>query len=276
MGRDADVEAIEIRALLDAINTRYGYDLREYTAASMQRRVLAVLARTGLPHISELMHQVLIDPELFTQVLEGLTVRVSDMFRDPEFYRTFRTRVVPILRTYPLLRIWHAGCAAWEEAYASAILLTEEGLYERAQIYATDLSAQAIEDAKHGVYSAERVAVFADNYERSGGERCFSNYYTAAYDRIAMAEALRRNILFFQHNLVSDHAFGEMHVVFCRNVFIYFDPELRERVTTKFEHSLCAGGFLCLGSAEQVPRSGRPSSFTDFAVDERIYRYAPQ
>jgi chemotaxis protein methyltransferase CheR len=274
MERDG-VEAIETRALLDAIYARYGYDLREYTAASMKRRVHAVLARTGIEHLGELMHRVLVDPDFFVQVLDDLTVRVSDMFRDPAFYRAFRARVVPVLRTYPLLRIWHAGCASGEEAYASAILLQEEGLYERTQIYATDLSAQAVAEAKHGVYAAERLPTFAENYARAGGLGHFSDYYTAAYDGLAMTEALRRNVLFFQHNLVSDHAFGEMHVVFCRNVFIYFGPELRDRVMATFGHSLCAGGFLCLGSAEQVPRGDRPSVFTDFAPDERIYRHTP-
>jgi chemotaxis protein methyltransferase CheR len=275
MAPDTDVEAIEIRGLLDAIYARYGYDLRDYTATSMRRRVQAVLARTGIAHLGELTHRVLIDPDFFVAVLNDLTVRVSDMFRDPAFYRVFRARVVPILRTYPLLRIWHAGCASGEEAYASAIVLSEEGLYDRAQIYATDLSLRAVEDAKNGFYAAERVATFSENYARSGGGRSFADYYTEAYDGIAMTEALRRNILFFQHNLVSDQAFGVMHVVFCRNVFIYFDPELRERVMAKFASSLCAGGFLCLGSAEQVPRGGGPAVFDDFATDERIYRYAP-
>ena len=273
MEGDQDVDSIEVRLLLEAIHAKYGYDLREYSAPTVKRRVQGVLARTGLPHLGELIHQVLVDPNLFARVLNDLTVRVSDMFRDPEFYRTFRSRVVPILRSYPLLRIWHAGCAAGEEAYASAILLQEEGLYDRTQIYATDLSPQAIADAKHGVYGAERMAGFADNYAKAGGTRDFSEYCTAAYGGIAMTDSLRRNILFFQHNLVSDHVFAEMHVVFCRNVFIYFAPELRTRVVSKFAHSLCAGGFLCLGSSEQLPRSALPAQFTELAAGERIYRH---
>jgi chemotaxis protein methyltransferase CheR len=276
MERDPDVDAIEVRLLLQAIHDKYGYDLRGYSEPTMQRRAMAVLARSGLPHLGELLHQVLVDPELFARVLNDMTVRVTDMFRDPDLYRVFRARIVPVLRSYPLLRIWHAGCASGEEAYASAILLLEEGLLDRAQIYATDLSPRAIEDAKHGVYGAERVAAFAENHQRAGGQRDFSDYYTAAYGGIAMSDVLRRSILFFQHNLVSDHAFGEMHVFFCRNVFIYFGADLRARVLAKLAESLCPGGFLCLGSSEQVPRSELPTPFSEYAPQERIYRHAPR
>ena len=214
------------------------------------------------------------DPAFFGNVLEDLTVRVSDMFRDPGFYRVFRERVVPLLRTYPLLNIWHGGCATGEEVYSLAILLTEEGLYDRTQIYATDLSPAALEQAKLGVYSASRLSGFAANYEQSGGESPFSNYYTAAYDRIAIRESLRRKILFFQHDLVSDQVFSEAHVIFCRNVLIYFAPDLRQGVLGKLADSVCPGGFLCLGSAERLSRaSGKAGeSFTAFAPDERIYR----
>jgi chemotaxis protein methyltransferase CheR len=271
---EEEIEAIEVRLLLEAIHARYGYDLREYAEQSMRRRVLAVLARTGLSHLGELQHKVLNDPEFFAEVLEDLTVRVSDMFRDPRFYRTFRERVIPILRTYPLLKIWHAGCATGEEAYASAIMLSEEGLYERTQIYATDISAQALHSAKQGVYDADRILTFEDNYARAGGTFSFSRYCTSAYDHLVMAESLRRNILFFQHNLVSDHVFGEMNAIFCRNVFIYFGPDLRERVIDKFKQSLVAGGFLCLGSSEHLARIGSRDGFAEFARGDRIYRAA--
>lgn len=274
MEPDEELESLEIRLLLEAIHARYGYDLRDYAEYTMRRRVRAVLARSGLTHLGELQHKVLSDASFFAHMIEDLTVRVSDMFRDPPFYRVFRARVVPVLRTYPLLKIWHAGCATGEEAYATAILLSEEGLYERAQIYATDLSTQALHHAKQGVYEAERMRAFEQNYEGAGGTGSFARYCTAAYDHLVMADALRRNILFFQHNLVSDHVFGEMNVIFCRNVFIYFGPELRERITEKFRQSLCAGGFLCLGSAEHLVRAGKHSAFEDFAPTERIYRSA--
>ncbi len=272
METETEVETIEIRLLLEAIHARYGYDLRDYASTSMRRRVLAALTKSGLGHLGELQHRILGDPEFFADVLEDLGVRVSEMFRDPSFYRTLRARVVPVLRTYPLLRVWHAGCATGEEVYASAILLSEEGLYERTQIYATDLSLQALEQAKQGIYSVEHLRTFTENYEKSGGISSFSNYYTAAYDRIALKESLRRNILFFQHNLVSDHVFGEMQVIFCRNVLIYFGQDLRNRVLDKFAQSLCSGGFLCLGSSERLPRSDTQKAFGEFAAEERIYR----
>jgi chemotaxis protein methyltransferase CheR len=272
MARD-DVETIEIRLLLDAIYSQYGYDLRDYSPASMRRRVRAVLAKTGFAHLGELQHRILVDPIFFAAVIEDFTVRVSEMFRDPSFYKTFRGRVVPILRTYPVLRVWHSGCATGEEAYASAILFSEEGLYDRTQIYATDLSANAIDQAKSGIYSAEHLSTFSENYLKSGGQAAFTDYCTTAYGGFAMSAAIRRNVHFFQHDLVSDHVFGEMHVIFCRNVLIYFANELRDRVLHKFAQSICPGGFLCLGSSESLARSAGGETFADFAPSERIYRH---
>lgn len=266
------LHALEVRLLLEAIHARYGYDLRDYSPPHMKRRLGAALARYGLPHLGELQHRILHDPSFFAAVLDELTVQVSDLFRDPPFYRAFRERVIPVLRTYPLLRIWHAGCATGEEAYATAILLTEEGLYDRAQIYATDLSVQALAQAKQGVFAADRAQAFAFNHARSGAKTDFAHYCTIAYDQLAISETLRRNILFFQHNLVSDQAFGEMHVIFCRNVFLYFGPELRARVIHKFAQSLCAGGFLCLGNSEQLSRAEHGREFVEFASAERVYR----
>lgn len=268
---EPNAETIEIRLFLEAIFARYGYDLRSYSEASMRRRIHGALAKSGLPHLGELQHQILTDAELFARVLDDLTVQTSDMFRDPSFCAAFRSRVVPLLRTYPLLRIWHAGCASGEEAYAFTIMLMEENLYDRAQLYATDLSGIAIEQAKQGVYSQERVATFADNHAKSGGHGDLQSFYTAAYERIAMRDSLRRNVHFFQHDLVSDPTFGEMHVIFCRNVFIYFQHELRERILKKFAHSLRSGGFLCLGHSERL-MPGAQSDFTEFSGSECIYR----
>jgi chemotaxis protein methyltransferase CheR len=272
MATEADVEAIEIHLLLEAIHARYGFDLREYAPSSMRRRVRAALARSGLEHLGALQHHILSDAAAFAGVLDDLTVRVTEMFRDPSFYRGVRERVLPILRTYPHLKIWHGGCASGEEAYATAILLSEEGLYERAQIYATDLNPGALEHARQGVYAADRFELFAENHARCGGNTPLSSYGTLAYGQFAMHESLKKNILFFQHDLVSDHVFGEMHVIFCRNVFIYFDVELRKRVVDKFTHSLYPGGFLCLGSGERLPSSAA-FPFSEFAREERIYRY---
>lgn len=265
-------ESIEVALVLEAIRAKYGCDLRGYTRESMHRRLRAALEGLRLGHLGELQHALLHDPGLFAQLLDQLTVHVTELFRDPEFYSSFRARVVPLLRTYPLLRIWHAGCATGEEVYALAMLLTEEGLYERCQIYATDLSETALAQAKEGVFSATRVATFADNYLRAGGRGLFSRYYTAAYDHVGMSARLRENILFFPHNLVTDFAFGEMHVVFCRNVFIYFGPELRLQVLSKFQSSLCGGGFLCLGTSERLCNSVR-GQFSDFSDEQHIYRH---
>jgi chemotaxis protein methyltransferase CheR len=272
MDEEEEVEAIEIRLLLEAIHAQYGYDLRDYAASSMRRRVMAALASSGLPHLGELQHRLLIDPLFFAGLLDTLTVRVSELFRDPTFHLSFRKQVVPVLRTYPLLKIWHAGCASGEEVYTSAIVLQEAGLYDRAQIYATDLSHEALEQARQGIYSAEQLARFASNYRESGGTASISTYFTEAYDRIAMRESLRRNVVFFQHNLVSDHVFGEMNVIVCRNVLIYFGPDLKRRVLHKFEQSLVPRGFLCLGSSEHLPSYAPPGSFSEFASSDRIYR----
>src|SRR5690606_620524 len=196
-----EVEALELRLLLDAIHERYGYDLREYDRASIQRRMRLALAKSGLSHLGELLHHVLRDPAPFALVLDELTVRVSEMFRSPPFYRAFRERVLPMLRTYPQIKLWHAGCANGEEVYTSAILILEENLYERTQIYATDMSRAALDQAREGTYPEASLAVFAENYAKSGGRRSFDEYYTAAYGRIVVREALRRNIVFFQHDL---------------------------------------------------------------------------
>lgn len=264
-------EDIEIRLVLEAIFARYGYDFRGYAPDSMNRRARAALARSGLSHFGELQHQLLTEPAFFVSLVDDLTVQVSEMFRDPIFYRTFRERVVPILRTYPQLKIWHAGCASGEEVYTTAILLLEEDLYDRTQIYATDMSERALEQAREGVYPEAHAAAFARNYSSSGGKRRFEDYFSSAYGGIAMRESLRRNMVFFQHDLVSDYSLGDMHVIFCRNVLIYFGTSLRERVIGIFEQGLCRGGFLCLGGSEGLP-SSKTDVFTPFVASERIYR----
>jgi chemotaxis protein methyltransferase CheR len=268
----SSVEQLEIRLLLEALWARYDYDLRGYAPASLRRRILAALARSGAPNLGELQHRVLNDPALFADLLHDLTVPVSELFRDPALYLALRAHVVPVLRTYPLLRIWHAGCATGEEAYASAILLTEEGLYERSQIYATDLSPRSLECAKHGIYPAERRVEFDDNYRSAGGRGNPESFYTLAYEHLALKQALQRNLLFFQHNLVSDQVFGEMQAVFCRNVLIYFGSELRRLILDKLAHSLCPGGFLCLGRSEQLSAAEARDKFVEFCGPERIYR----
>ena len=266
----SEIETIEIGLVLDAIKKRYGYDLREYVPETIERRLKQVLARSGLRHFGELLHRVLHDASWFASLLDQLTVQVSDMFRDPEFYRAFRERVVPLLRTYPQIKLWHAGCATGEEVYATAILLAEEDLYERSQIYATDVSAKAIENAQTGVYSQDQASTFARNYVLSGGKRQFDDYVVSGYGRVAVREKLKKNVVYFQHNLATDYAIGEMNVIFCRNVLFYFEKSLRRRVLEVFGQGLCRGGFLCLGITEAGPEDER--YFTPFAARERIFR----
>jgi chemotaxis protein methyltransferase CheR len=268
---DVEAERIELELVLEAIHARYGYDLRGYATVPLQRRMRALLDRTGVPHLGELQHRLLHDAEFFGSVLHSLTVQVSTMFRDPTFYRTLRERVVPILRTFPEIKIWHAGCSSGEEVYAMAVLLVEEGLYDRARIYATDISAPALERARDGVYDEACSRAFAADYAASGGKRALEEYYRVERGHIVIDERLRRNVVFFQHNLVSDYALGEMHVILCRNVLIYFEAPLREQVLGTLAMGLRRGGFLCLGASESLPES-RARDFGDFESFERIYR----
>jgi chemotaxis protein methyltransferase CheR len=265
-----DTEQLEVRLVLSAIYERYGYDFRDYAADSIARRVQAAAAKLGVPHLGELQHRLIREPEVFQSTLDFLTVRVTEMFRDPRFYRTLRREVLPVLRTYPQLKIWHAGCASGEEVYASAILLTEAGLYERAQIYATDMSNVALEQAREGVYPEASFALFSSNYLASGGERSFEGYWSRAYDRIVVREDLRKNVHFFQHDLASDYALGEMQLIFCRNVLIYFGAPLRQRVFAMFADALQHGGFLCLGASEAVPATEQ-ARFRELSIADRIY-----
>jgi chemotaxis protein methyltransferase CheR len=271
MAPDNPAEQIEIRLVLEAIYARYGHDFRGYAPDSIGRRVKAMLAKSGLSHFGELQHRLLNDPDVFAALVDALTVQVSDLFRDPQFYRTLRERVIPILRTYPRLKVWHAGCATGEEVYATAILFTEEGLYDRTQIYATDVSNGSLEHAREGVYTDDVSDSFSEKYALAGGKGCFEDFWSRGYGQITVREALRKNIVFFRHDLASDYALGEMHVIFCRNVLLYFGPELRRRVLDVFEKGLCRGGFLCLGGSEALP-SATGDAFVPFVAPERIYR----
>jgi chemotaxis protein methyltransferase CheR len=265
------IEELEVRLLIDAIQARYGYDFRDYVTGPMRRRMQAILIKSGFENFGELQHRLLTQPNLFFSLLGDLTVQVSEMFRDPQFYKTFRELVVPVLRTYPQVKVWHAGCAGGEEVYTSAILLSEEELYERTQIYATDMSSSALEQAREGVYADSLAVKFSDNYVRAGVKRRLEDYYTQAYGNIAVRDSFRKNVVFFQHDLVSDYALGEMQVIFCRNVLIYFGSSLRERVLGMFASGLCRGGFLCLGASESLPPS-QADAFVEFSAPSRIYR----
>jgi chemotaxis protein methyltransferase CheR len=271
MLQQAQVEELEVDLLLEAIHVCYGYDFRNYAPDSMRRRVAAAAAKVGAKHLAELQHRLLREPELFRSILDVLTVRVTEMFRDPLVYRQLRESVLPVLRTYPQLKIWHAGCASGEEVYATAILLDEAGLYERSQIYATDMSSVAVEQAREGVYPEAQLADFSRNYREAGGQRDFDRYFSRAYGSVAIVPALKRNVHVFQHDLVSDYSPGEMQLIFCRNVLIYFDDELRHRVFGLFAEGLSRGGFLCLGASEALPPAER-TMYQEVSAAARIYR----
>jgi chemotaxis protein methyltransferase CheR len=265
---------IELGLLMDAIFHRYHYDFRGYSRASLKRRLASALERLGLTTLSQLQDRVLNDPEAFPQLMDYLTVQVSDMFRDPSYWRSIREHVVPLLRTYPSLRFWVAGCSTGEEVWSLAILLHEEGLLPRALIYATDINARALEQAEAGIYPAARVAGFTENHRDSGARTSLSEYYTAAYDQAVFDKALRRHVVFSDHSLATDSAFAEMHFISCRNVLIYFNPELQDRALGLFAESLCRRGFLGLGSKESLRFSAAATHFTELVRDDRLYRKA--
>ncbi len=259
-------------ALLEELHDVYGVDLRGYARASLRRRVQLAMGRSGFGELSSFARALVGDGALFERFLNDVTIQVSELFRDPPFHAYFREHVVPVLRSYPVLRIWNAGCSHGEESYSLAILLSEEGLYERTQIYATDLSSRAIVRAKQGIFPARHVRRFTSNYQKAGGRASLSDYYTAGHDQLVMCERLRKNILFFRHDLVGDRAFGSMHAIFCRNVLIYFDRSLRARVVHKLSEALVDHGFLCLGTSERLAASSEARGFLPFAEEARIYR----
>ena len=269
---ETDSEGIEVRLLLEAIFLKYGYDFRGYAPSHIQRRIRHRLAISECSTVSEMIHRVLYDPCFFEEVLQDLSINVTHMFRDPSLCRAVREEVVPHLSTYPFIKVWHAGCATGEEVYSFSILFQEEGLKDRIQTYATDFNAPILEQAMQGIYPMERIRQYTANYHGAGGRNSFADYYTAMYDSVVMDTAIRKKILFSLHNLVSDGVFGEMHIIFCRNVLIYFSRELQDKVIKLFLDSLCPGGFLCLGSKESLAFSRYADSFIPVNETEKIYR----
>lgn len=263
---------IEQELLVEAIYRRYHYDFRGYAQASLRRRLQTALTRFNCASLSQLQHLVLHDPAVFPALLQYLTVQVSDMFRDPQYFRALRDKVLPILRTYPSLKIWIAGCSSGEEVWSMAILLREEGLLERSLIYATDINAAALQKAEAGVYDIERVPGFTDNHARSGGTGSLSEHYSAAYGRVVFDKSLRRHIVFSDHSLATDSVFAEMQLISCRNVLIYFDRPLQDRAVGLFSESLCRRGFLGLGSKESLRFSAHGGQFDEFVASDRIYQ----
>ena len=263
---------VELRGLLEAIFERYHYDFRNYAEASLKRRVTAALAHFGCATIAELRDRALAEPLVFTELLRFLTVQLSDLFRDPAYFLAIRQQVVPVLATYPSLKVWVAGCATGEEAYSLAILFAEEGLLERTQIYATDIHADSLRAAREGVYALDRFARFSENYRAAGGRASLSDYYTAQYSSAVLDASLKKSILFADHSLATDSVFAEMHLVSCRNVLIYFERALQDRALTLLHESLCRRGFLGLGLKETLRFSSQVDNFEEFAPGVRLYQ----
>ncbi len=269
---NSELERIEIELLLEGVFRHYGFDFRSYAYASIRRRLWKRVEGEGLRSISELQARILHDHDAMERLLLDLSVNVTAMFRDPNFYREFREHVVPLLRTYPFIRIWHAGCSTGEEVFSMAILLEEEGLYDRARLYATDINDVVLQRARQGIFPLDRMQEYTDNYIRAGGRRSFSEYYTAKYDGALFSPSLMRNVVFSQHNLVTDRSFSEFHVIFCRNVLIYFDKTLQNRVHRLFYDSLVMFGVLALGSKESLRFSQYEPCYEKISAGEKLYR----
>ncbi len=275
MSEDAaepDLDDVEIELLLEALYRRYHYDFRHYARASIKRRLIQARGRLGVRSFSALQERLLREPDMLAKLLNYLTVQVSEMFRDPSYYRALREKVVPHLRTYPSLKIWVAGCSNGEELYSLAILFREEGLENRTIFYATDINPKALKAAEAGVYPLDQIRTFTENHQRSGARTSLSDYYVADYDRAIFDSSLRANVVFSDHSLATDSVFAEMHLISCRNVMIYFDRGLQERAVGLFEESLVRRGFLGLGRKESLRFSSHAAGFSDFVREEKIYQ----
>lgn len=272
MAGDADLETLEIDLLLQGLARHYGYDFRGYAPASLRRRVHHAMTMMSVGTVSELQARVLHDEHALDRFLRALTIHVTAMFRDPDFYRTLRRIVVPQLRTYPFVRIWHAGCSTGEEVYSMAILLEEEGLYERTRLYATDISETVLDRARRGIYAGDLMRKYTEGYHKAGGTQDFSRYYVADGENAILSSQLKRNIVFSPHNLASDGSFNEFNLILCRNVMIYFGNELRDRATKLLHDSLVRFGYLALGKKESVDPTPLAARFEALPGDQRIYK----
>lgn len=267
-----DLEMIEIKLLTEGIFQHYGFDFRDYSLPSLKRRVWKRVYAEGLSTISALLDAVLHDSSCMERLLLDLSINTTAMFRDPTFYVAFRKKVVPMLRTYPFVRIWHAGCSTGEEVYSMAILLQEEGLYDRCRIYATDINETVLQRAKEGIFPLATMQENTSNYISAGGNGTFSEYYTARYDYALFRPSLRENVVFAQHNLVTDASFNHFNVIFCRNVLIYFNNALQDRVQRLFLQSMERFGILGLGKKETVRYSAVTDHYEEIDAAERLYR----
>jgi chemotaxis protein methyltransferase CheR len=267
-------QEIELHLLIEAIYLKYGYDFRNYSKTHLKRRLLGRLSRSKCASVSEMIHQILYNADFFQQVVRDLSINVTAMFRDPAFFKAIREEVVPLLKTYPFIKVWHAGCSTGEEVYSMAILLKEEGLLERSIIYATDFNPIALKQASDGIYPLDKIKEYTENYFKANGKASFSDYFTVEYNSALINKSLKKNIVFSDHNLVTDGIFAEMNLIFCRNVLIYFNRDLQNKVFKMFYDSLIPGGLLCLGTKETLYYSENKKDYKqlhDLNIYKKLY-----
>ena len=267
-----ELEKIEIQLLLEGIFRHYGFDFRNYVSASIRRRIWYRIRAERLDNVSSLQERVLHDPSVMARLLSDFSIHVSEMFRDPDFFGSFRKNVVPFLKELPFVRIWHAGCSTGEEVYSMAIILHEEGLYNKTKIYATDINEDLLKKAKEGVYPLDKIQTYKNNYEEAGGMNEFADFFEVHQDKAVFNPFLTQNVVFAQHNLATDHSFNEFHVIICRNVMIYFDRVLQNRVHKLFYESLCMSGILGLGGKEDIAFNNYSQCYEALNSELKIYR----
>jgi len=269
---EKQIEDLQINLLLEGIYEIYGYDFRAYSKPSLKRRLNDLMEEFNISSHSELQHKIFYEPNMFYRFTKKISVTVTEMFRDPNFFISLQQKVIPKLKTYPYFKIWHAGCATGEEVYSMAILLYENNLLDRAIIYATDINEHSLKIAKDGIYPKEHLNKYLENYKKVINTDNFSNYYHEKYNSIKIREFLKNRITFASHNLVTDNIFGEMNMIFCRNVLIYFNNELQNRTLDLFYNSLCNFGYLCLGTKESLVSTSASKRFDKVCANEKIYR----
>jgi chemotaxis protein methyltransferase CheR len=267
-----EISEKDLALLLKSIYQKYGYDFSEYSEAHIKRRISNRMVLSGIKNIDQLHALIINDAAFADKLLQDLSITVTEMFRDPDFYKTLREKVIPVLKTYPFIKVWHAGCSTGEEAYSMAIILQEEGLYERTIIYATDFNQVALNRAKEGIFSNELMKAYTANYQLSGGRESFADYYTASHEHVIMNNSLKKNIVWANHNLVTDSVFGEVHLILCRNVLIYFERDLQNKVQKLFYDSLISGGILCLGSKESLRFTDLYERYSEQDRKQRIFK----
>lgn len=270
------IDPVERQLFLDGIFMKYGYDFRRYSEASLDRRLESILANENCTSLLSLLEKMIRNRDYFRKILPQMTIRTTEFFRDPLFFKTLREKVFPFLRTYPSLQMWVAGCSTGEELYSLAILLKEENLYDRSSIFATDINPDSLEKARNGIYDIRLMQDFTRNYVSSGGIKQPSDYYTSDYGMSRFSPALRENVTFSEHNLATDNVFTECHLILCRNVLIYFNQDLQNRVFHLFANSLAARGFMGIGSKEDIRFSSVTAIFDTIDAKQHFYQRKPR